>query len=78
MLNDPQSTALDVLLMLAPPIKFVVWIESIFEAKRKKGETIPEAYTAWLERWQRIRSDLPAVTDVLTDEEWQELKEMAA
>lgn len=77
MSNSPQSAAYDTLIMLAPPIKLVTWLESIFEAKRRKGEAIPEAYTAWLERWQRIRSDLPATTDVLTDEEWQELKEMA-
>ncbi len=75
--NDTQLAASDILTMLAPPIKFVVWIETIFEAKRRKGEAIPEAYTAWLERWRRIRSDLPAATDVLTDEEWQALKEMA-
>lgn len=55
-------------------MRMVAWLELVFENKRTKGEQIPEAFTKRLERWQRIRSDLPCDIDGATEEQWLELE----
>lgn len=72
---EPGPTVVsDLLLVIAPPLRMVAWLELVFENKRAKGEQIPEAFTKWLERWQRIRSDLPCDIDGATEEQWLELE----
>lgn len=70
--------ASDILCILAPPLRLVNWLDKVIPAREKKGETVPPEIKDWLDRWRDIRSHLPAVTDVLTDEEWNEIGEMAA
>lgn len=65
----------DILTLLAPPIRLVDWLEQVFEQKHKKGEDVPQAYIKWLERWKAIRADGPALTDGMTQEEWEQLGE---
>lgn len=74
MLNETPNTVTDLLTIIAPPMRLVAWLEMVFENKRKKGEEIPENFTVWLERWQRIRSDLPSSIDGATDAQWLELE----
>lgn len=73
MQTTPVSAGVDTLLILAPPVRLVVWLEKVFEAKRKKGEVVPEQFERWMDRWQKIRSHLPSEIDVLTPAEWQEI-----
>lgn len=73
-ISDNQSTVSDLLTIIAPPMRLVAWLELVFDNKRKKGEEVPENFTKWLERWQRIRSDLPAEIDGVTEEHWLELE----
>lgn len=73
MSQKSEHIAVDILTLLAPPIRLVDWLEQVFEQKRKKGEDVPENFTKWLERWKAIRADGPAVTDGMTQEEWEQL-----
>lgn len=73
MTNSP-NTVTDLLTIIAPPLRLVSWLEMVFENKRKKGEDIPENFTKWLERWQRIRSDLPSSIDGASEEQWLDLE----
>lgn len=68
-----EHIAVDILTLLAPPIRLVDWLERVFEQKKKKGEDVPESFTQWLERWREIRLDGPAVTDGLTQEDWEQI-----
>lgn len=76
MTPNPTFAARDILLILAPPVRIVAWLETIFERKRAKGEDIPVAFMEWLARWDDIRQGLPSPVDVLTVEEWEALKEI--
>lgn len=74
-MNTNSTTPVsDLLLIIAPPLRLVAWLEMVFDNKRKKGEEIPENFTKWLERWQRIRSDLPCEIDGVSEEQWLELE----
>lgn len=66
----------DILLILAPPPDFCSWVERVLEAKQAKGETPPQRWLDWLERWDKMRSHIVMSSDVLTNEEWQELGEV--
>lgn len=68
--NTPETPVSDLLLILAPPVRLVAWLETVFEQKRKAGAEVPDNFVKWLERWQRIRSDLPAEIDGATAEQW--------
>lgn len=72
-MTNPTAVS-DLLNILAPPMRMVDWLELVFENKRKKGEPIPENFIKWLERWQRIRSDLPSAIDGATEEMWLEVE----
>jgi len=78
MANDaktaPETPVSDLLLILAPPVRLCVWLETVFEQKRKAGAEVPENFVKWLDRWQRIRSDMPAEIDGATDEAWAEVE----
>lgn len=71
---NPENQVSDLLLVLAPPVRLCIWLETVFEQKRKAGAEVPENFIKWLERWQRIRSDLPAEIDGTTDEQWAEVE----
>ena len=73
---DKPSAVHDILLILAPPVRLVSWLETVFERKRERGEAIPPAFMEWLARWDDIRQGLPSPVDVLTVEEWEELEEI--
>lgn len=77
MQTNKPTMASDILLILAPPVRLVNWLETVFEQKRKKGEEVPANFLAWLERWHEIRAGLPSKIDLLTAEEWEQLKELA-
>jgi hypothetical protein len=68
------NTVTDLLTIVAPPMRLVAWLELVFENKRKKGEDIPENFTRWLERWQRIRSDLPSEIDGTSEQDWLDME----
>lgn len=68
-----SNAATDTLLILAPPVRLVAWLEKVFDAKRHSGQEVPENFTKWLDRWNKIRAGLPVETDVLTIEEWQQV-----
>ena len=72
--TNPETPVADLLLVLAPPVRLCVWLETVFEQKRKAGAEVPENFTKWLERWQRIRSDMPSDVDGATDEAWAEVE----
>lgn len=72
-MNQPTPVT-DLLTIIAPPMRMVEWLELVFENKRKKGEQIPENFIKWLERWQRIRSDLPSSIDGASEEQWLDLE----
>lgn len=73
-MSNPETQASDLLLILAPPVRLVAWLETVFDQKRKAGAEVPENFVKWLERWQRIRSDLPAEIDGATEEQWLALE----
>lgn len=73
------STALsasDILLILATPIDLVDYLDRLWAAKQAKGEQTPEQWRRWLERWKRIRSDLPSQIDYVSEAEWAALGEL--
>lgn len=72
--DTPPTVVADLLTIIAPPLRMVAWLELVFDNKRSKGEDVPEAFTKWLERWQRIRSDLPSEIDGTTEADWLELE----
>lgn len=72
--TSPETPVSDLLLILAPPVRLVAWLETVFEQKRKAKTEVPENFIKWLERWQRIRSDLPAEIDGATAEQWAEVE----
>ena len=76
MVKNKPTAAHDILLILAPPVRLVAWLETVFERKRERGEDIPAAFMEWLARWDDIRAGLPSPIDVLTVEEWAELEEI--
>lgn len=61
--------------LLVPPLEFIGWLESVFEAKRQKGQRIPATYIDWFDLVKCIRTDLPCELDTLTTEQWQEASE---
>jgi hypothetical protein len=67
----------DILRILAPPTRLVAWLERMFEAKRNKTppEMPPDEWIRWLWRWDEIRQGLPAVTDNMTPEAWDAIRE---
>lgn len=65
----------DILRVLAPPLRLVAWLEKVFEAKRNKGEMPPDEFIRWLWRWDVIRQGLPAVTDTVTPEAWDAIRD---
>lgn len=65
----------DLLTIIAPPMRLVAWLEMVFDNKRKKGEDIPENFVKWLERWQRIRSDLPSEIDSISEQAFLDLEQ---
>lgn len=69
-----QTPVSDLLAIIAPPLRLVAWLELVFENKRTKGETVPDNFKVWLERWKLIRSDLPSSIDGATEEQWLELE----
>ena len=71
-----NRAAIDALLILAPPVRLVIWLESVFDAKRAKGEEVPDQFVRWLDRWARIRQGLPSEIDVLLQQEWMDLKQL--
>lgn len=73
-MGNTPNTVTDLLTIIAPPLRLVTWLEMVFDNKRKKGEDIPENFLRWLERWQRIRTDLPSDIDGATEEQWLELE----
>lgn len=73
-MNTPETPVSDLLLVLAPPVRLCVWLETVFEQKHKAGAEVPETFVKWLERWQRIRSDLPDQIDGATAEMWAEVE----
>lgn len=74
--NNPSPAAVDALLILAPPVRLVIWLESVFAAKRAKGEEVPDQFVRWLDRWARIRQGLPSEIDVLVTSEWMDLRQL--
>jgi hypothetical protein len=76
MSNSPAYTGADLLLLLAPPLALVDYMERLWAAKRSKGEEIPPAYVRWLERWQRIRVDGLSDVDYVLADEWASLDEL--
>jgi hypothetical protein len=64
--------------LLAPPLRLVIYLEKMFAMKQGKGETVPEEFTEWMQRWADIRGDGMAVTDYLPDEVWEQLAERVA
>mgnify|MGYP001562244785 CR=1 FL=1 len=56
-MTAPCQAAHDTLLILSPPVRLIIWLDRIFEAKRAKGEEVPEAFDKWLQRWIRIRCE---------------------
>lgn len=40
------------LITYAPPYQLMDWLTKVFEAKRSKGEAVPEVYEEWLARWR--------------------------
>lgn len=69
-----DTVARDTLLILAPPVRLVAWLEKVFDAKRKNKEEVPDNFVTWLERWKKIRAGLPAEIDVITIEEWHQVE----
>lgn len=65
-----------ILTLLIPPIELINWIESVFNAKRSKGQPIPAMYTDWLDLVRCIRTDLPSEIDQLQPEQWSEVAEI--
>lgn len=73
---DPVALAAhDILLILAPPLALVDYLDRLWAAKQAKGETVPEQWRRWLERWKTIRSELPSEIDYVSAEEWQQVGE---
>ena len=72
-IKDPTPVS-DLLLVIAPPIRLVEWLEKVFAQKAANGDAVPENFIKWLERWQRIRSDLPSEIDGLPIEKWAEVE----
>ena len=64
------------LAQLAPPLKLVEWMETVFAAKRAKGETVPAEYVRWIELWQDIRSAEPSIVDGATPATWAQVGDM--
>lgn len=71
-MNTPEQ----ILSLLIPPIELINWLESVFDAKRNKGQHIPAVYTDWLDLVRCIRTDLPSELDTLTAEQWSEASEI--
>jgi hypothetical protein len=66
----------DTLLLLAPSVRLLDFVEKKFAAMKQAGQDVPEKDTRWLATWRLIYSDQPApVVDHLTDEEWSEIGE---
>lgn len=70
MISTPETQASDLLLVLAAPLRLVEWLEKVFAQKRDKGQEVPENFIKWLERWQRIRTDLPSGIDGVAQSDW--------
>lgn len=68
------NAARDTLLILAPPVRLVAYLEKVFEAKRAKHEEIPDNFIVWVERWKKIRAGLPSEVDTITIEEWAQVE----
>jgi len=64
----------DLLIVLAPPLRLVDWLEQVFEAKRKTGEPVPLEYVQWLDLWREIRSDHKTEIDGATPAQWEQLR----
>jgi hypothetical protein len=73
-MNSPETPVSDLLLILAPPLRLVDWLEKVFYQRKVNGEEVPENFVKWLERWQRIRSDLPSEIDGMPIEKWAEVE----
>lgn len=73
-MSNASTQVADLLTIIAPPLRLVSWLELVFESKCSKGEEVPENFTKWLERWQRIRSDLPSEIDGTSEADWLELE----
>lgn len=73
-MNSPETPVSDLLLILAPPLRLVDWLEKVFYQRKVNGEEVPENFVKWLERWQRIRSDLPSEIDGMPAEKWAEVE----
>lgn len=72
------KTASDVLLALAPPPGIVRFIEAEIERRQKAGQKVSDKTLVWLQTWDRLWAGLPVPeVDTLTDEEWQEIGEIA-
>lgn len=69
------KTAKDIFEALAPPLSLVNWLDATIADKQKRGKPVPEEIIQWLGRWKDIRTDGPAVTDALSDLEWEQLSE---
>lgn len=67
----------DILRVLAPPVRLVAWMEKEFERRRNKTppDMPPEEWIRWLWRWDAIRQGLPAVTDTVTPEAWDAIRD---
>jgi hypothetical protein len=68
------NPARDTLLILAPPVRLVVWLEKVFAAKQSSGEHVPEQFVKWLDRWKKIRAGIPSEIDTITIEEWAQVE----
>lgn len=67
--------AQDALLLLAPA-QLVDWAGRVFAAKRRRGEEIPPTLAAWLERVQRLHAGDAGILEVMTEEEWEEVRDI--
>lgn len=74
--ETPALAAHDTLLILAPPIALVEYLDRLWAAKRAKGEQPPEQWIRWLDRWKAIRADGASEIDYVTADEYAALGEM--
>jgi hypothetical protein len=76
MSNKPAYTGADLLLLLAPPLALVEYLDRLWGTMASNGKEIPPAYTQWLERWQRIRAEGLSDVDYVLADEWASLDDL--
>lgn len=43
-MNSPETPVSDLLLILAPPLRLVDWLEKVFYQRKVNGEEVPENF----------------------------------